>query len=132
MLSYFLSAVKILPPKPTDAELNILQVLWQKGAATVKEVQEKLGAGTGYTTVLKFLQIMTEKGLVHRNESQRAHVYEATLSEDETQQQLVSGLMKRAFGGSTSKLVLQALATKKASASELAEIRRLLEQLGKE
>ncbi len=119
-------------PKPTDAELNILQVLWRTGAATVKQVQEKLGDETGYTTVLKFLQIMTEKGLVRRDESLRAHVYRATLSEDETQQQLVSGLLKRAFGGSTSKLVLQALASKKASSGELAEIRRLIEKLSKE
>ncbi len=119
-------------PKPTDAELGILQVLWKNGAATVKQVQDKLGNDTGYTTVLKFLQIMTEKGLVHRDESQRAHVYRATLSEVETQQQLVSGLLKRAFGGSTSKLVLQALASKKASPGELAEIRRLIEKLSKE
>ncbi len=119
-------------PKPTDAELNILQVLWKSGAATVKQVQENLGEATGYTTVLKFLQIMTEKGLVRRDETLRAHVYRATLSEEETQQQLVSGLLKRAFGGSTSKLVLQALASKKASTRELAEIRRLIEKLSKE
>jgi len=119
-------------PKPTDSELGILQVLWKNGAATVKQVQERLGENTGYTTVLKFLQIMTEKGLVHRDESQKAHIYRATLSEDETQQQLLSGLLKRAFGGSTSKLVLQALASKKASPGELGEIRRLIEQLSKE
>jgi predicted transcriptional regulator len=118
-------------PKPTDAELGILQVLWITGAATVKQVQEKLGDDTGYTTVLKFLQIMTEKGLVRRDESQRAHVYRATLSEDETQRQLVTGLLKRAFGGSTSKLVLQALSSKKASSRELAEIRRLIDTLSK-
>ena len=120
------------PPKPTDSELNILQVLWKTGAATVKQVQQKLGGDTGYTTVLKFLQIMTEKGLVRRDESQRAHVYQATLSEDETQRQLVSGLLKRAFGGSTSRLVLQALASKKTSASDLAEIRRLIDKLSNE
>jgi predicted transcriptional regulator len=123
--------MKIPLPKPTDAELAILQVLWRKRAATVKEVQEEMGNGTGYTTVLKFLQIMTEKGLVRRNESQRAHVYEATSSEDQTQQQLVAGLLKKAFGGSTSKLVMQALASKKASPKELAEIRQLIEQLTK-
>ncbi len=116
-------------PKPTDAELAILQVLWRTGPATVKEVQEKLGEATGYTTVLKFLQIMTEKGLVRRNESQRAHVYETTRTENETQRQLVTGLLKKAFGGSTSKLVMQALASKKASPRELAEIRQLIEQL---
>jgi predicted transcriptional regulator len=120
------------PPKPTDAELNILQVLWKTGAATVKQVQQKLGADTGYTTVLKFLQIMTEKGLVRRDESERAHVYRATLSEDETQRQLVSGLLKRAFGGSTSRLVLQALASRKTSANDLAEIRRLIDKLSRE
>ena len=120
------------PPKPTDAELNILQVLWKTGAATVKQVQQKLGGDTGYTTVLKFLQIMTEKGLVRRDESERAHVYRATLSEDETQRQLVSGLLRRAFGGSTSRLVLQALASKKTSANDLAEIRRLIDKLSRE
>jgi len=120
------------PPKPTDAELNILQVLWKTGAATVKQVQQKLGGDTGYTTVLKFLQIMTEKGLVRRDESERAHVYRATLSEDETQRQLVSGLLKRAFGGSTSRLVLQALASRKTSANDLAEIRRLIDKLSRE
>jgi predicted transcriptional regulator len=119
-------------PKPTDAELGILQVLWRTGAATVREIQDKLGGATGYTTVLKFLQIMTEKGLVRRNESQRAHVYEPTLSEDETQQQLVTGLLKKAFGGSTSKLVMQALASRRASPGELKEIRRLIEQISKE
>ena len=119
-------------PKPTDAELDILQVLWRTGAATVREIHNKLGGASGYTTILKFLQIMTEKGLVQRNESQRAHVYEATLSEDETQQQLVRGLLKRAFGGSTSKLVMQALASRRASPDELTEIRRLIERLSKE
>ncbi len=116
-------------PKPTDAELGILQVLWRSGQATVRQVQAKLGRGTGYTTVLKFLQIMTEKGLVQRDESQRAHVYRAACSEDQTQRQLVAGLLKRAFGGSSSKLVLQALAARKASPSELAEIRGLIEKL---
>jgi predicted transcriptional regulator len=124
--------VSRLPPKPTDAELGILQALWKAGAATVKQVQDKLGGDTGYTTVLKFLQIMTEKGLVRRDEAQRAHIYRATLSEDETQRQLVSGLLKRAFGGSASKLVLQALSSKKTSASDLAEIRRLIDKLSKE
>jgi predicted transcriptional regulator len=119
-------------PRPTDAELDILQVLWRTGAATVREIHNKLGGASGYTTILKFLQIMTEKGLVQRNESQRAHVYEATLSEDETQQQLVRGLLKRAFGGSTSKLVMQALASQRASPDELTEIRRLIERLSKE
>jgi predicted transcriptional regulator len=123
--------MKSLPPKPTDAELMILQVLWRTGPATVKEVQARLPAGTGYTTVLKFLQIMTEKALVGRDESQRAHVYESARSESDTQRQLVAGLLKKAFGGSSSKLVMQALASRKASAAELAEIRRLINQLSR-
>jgi predicted transcriptional regulator len=121
-----------LPPKPTDAELTILQVLWERGPSTVKEVQEILGGQTGYTTVLKFLQIMTEKGLVRRNETQRAHVYEANNSKDATQQQLVKGLLKKAFGGSTSQLVLRALAAKRATPAELREIKKLIEQLTRE
>lgn len=121
-----------LPPKPTDAELAILQALWRGGPSTVKEVQERMEEGTGYTTVLKFLQIMAEKGLVRRNEAQRAHVYEAAVSEADTQDRLVTALLKKAFGGSTSKLVLQALASKKASPDELAEIRRLINKLSKE
>lgn len=124
--------MKKLLPKPTDAELSILQVLWRHGPATVKEVKEKLVSGTGYTTALKFLQIMTEKGLVSRDESQRAHVYQAVLSEADTQQQLVSGLLQKAFGGSASKLVLQALSTRKTSPKELAEIRSLIEKLSKQ
>jgi predicted transcriptional regulator len=123
--------MKKSPPKPTDAELAILQVLWRYGPATVKEVQEKLAAGTGYTTALKFLQIMTEKGLVRRNESERAHVYEATSPESDVQRDLVAELLKKAFGGSPHKLVMQALSSKKASPGELAEIRRLIEKLGK-
>jgi predicted transcriptional regulator len=119
-------------PKPTDSELEILQVLWRLGPSTVKVVQETLGKDTGYTTALKFLQIMTEKGLVRRNESQRAHVYEAACSKDETQQQLVAGLLKRAFAGSTSQLVIQALSTRRATPSELEEIKKLLEQLTRE
>ena len=118
--------------KPTDAELAILQALWRRGPSTVKEVQEEMEEGTGYTTVLKFLQIMAEKGFVRRDESQRAHVYVAAVSEADTQAQLVTTLLKKAFGGSTSKLVLQALSAKKASAAELAEIRRLINQLSKE
>lgn len=119
-------------PKPTDAELAILHILWRKGASTVKEVQEALGRETGYTTALKFLQIMTEKGLVRRNESQRAHVYEAAGSKDETQQQLLTGFLKKTFGGSTSQLVMRALAAKRASPAELEEIRMLVESLARE
>ena len=115
--------------KPTDAELAILHVLWAHGPCTVRQVAEIMGRETGYTTVLKLLQIMTEKGLVKRDETERTHVYQASLTRERTQRQLVSDLLDRAFGGSAKQLVLQALATKKASAKEMAEIRRLLDKL---
>lgn len=118
-------------PRPTDAELDILRVLWDRGASTVRQVHEALGPAreTGYTTILKLMQIMLEKGLVARDESQRSHVYRAKLKEEATQRRLVSDLLARAFGGATDKLVLQALAAKRASLEELAEIRRLLDQM---
>jgi predicted transcriptional regulator len=118
-------------PRPTDAELAILRTLWQRGPSTVRQVLESLNQDreTGYTTVLKLLQIMTEKGLVERDETERTHVYQARLSQEQTQQQLVGDLLDKAFGGSASQLVLQALATKPASADELAQIRRLLDEL---
>lgn len=117
--------------KPTDAELQILRVLWQNGPATVRDVQTTLNTqrDTGYTTVLKLLQIMTEKGLVERDESQRTHVYRASLSRAATQQQLVGDLLDKAFGGSASQLVLQALSSKPASPSEIAQIRQLLDEM---
>lgn len=114
--------------KPTDAELAILRVLWERGPSTVRQITEILGRDTGYTTVLKLLQIMTEKGLVRRDETERTHVYEAAYTEDETQRQLVSDLLDRAFGGSAAKLVLQALAARKATPEELAEIRKLIDK----
>ena len=120
------------PPRPTDAELGILTVLWERGASTVREVHEVLNQsapGTGYTTVLKLMQIMTEKGLVVRDESQRAHVYSARATQQKTQRQLVTDLLDRAFGGSPTRLAMQALSTKKASAEELAELRKLLDTL---
>jgi predicted transcriptional regulator len=113
--------------KPTDAELAILRVLWARGPSTVRQVTDALGKDTGYTTTLKLLQIMTEKRLVVRDESARTHVYAPACSEAETQRQLVSDLVERAFGGSAAKLVLQALASKKASREELAEIRKLID-----
>ena len=118
-------------PRPTDAELAILRVLWEQGPSTVREVHEVLNSHrpSTYTTTLKLLQIMTEKKLVRRDESQRSHVYEARLTEEQTQRQLVGDLLDRAFGGSARKLVMQALSTKRASRKELAEIRRLLDQL---
>ena len=112
--------------KPTDAELAILRVLWDRGASTVRQVAETMDRAVGYTTVLKLLQIMTEKGLVVRDESARTHVYDAAYSEDQTQRQLVNDLVERAFDGSAAKLVLQALASKKATPEELDEIRKLL------
>ena len=116
-------------PRPTDAELAILRVLWQRGPSTVRQVHDTLlrERPTAYTTALKLLQIMTEKGLVRRDESDRTHIYHARLSEEQTQRQLVRDLLDRAFGGSASKLVMQALAARRASAEELGEIRRLIE-----
>src|SRR3954471_18996862 len=113
--------------RPTDAELAILRVLWNRGPSTVREVVEAMRHQGAYTTVLKTLQIMTEKGLVRRNEAERTHVYEAALSERSTQRQLVTDLMQRVFEGSAAKLVLQALRAGKTSPEELAEIRRLLD-----
>jgi predicted transcriptional regulator len=121
-------------PRPTDAELAILRVLWQEGPSTVRRVRDVLERHqpTGYTTVLKLFQIMMAKGLVVRDESERTHVYRASRSEAQTQRQLINDLLHRAFGGSASKLVMQALATKKASANELAAIRTLIENLERE
>src|SRR5215470_12889215 len=118
------------PLRPTDAELEILRVLWQRGPSTVREVQETLNESkaTGYTTVLKLLQIMTEKGLVRRNETQRAHVYEARYAQETTQRQMVGDLLDKLFDGSATNLVMQALATKKTSAEELSQIRQILDE----
>jgi predicted transcriptional regulator len=114
--------------RPTNAELAILRVLWAQGPSTVRQVAETMGRDTGYTTVLKLLQIMTEKGLVRRDESARTHVYEAAFSQDQTERQLVADLLNRVFDGSAAKLVLQALASTKTSPEELAEIRRLIDK----
>lgn len=118
-------------PRPTDAELEILKVLWRRGPSTVREVFETLGENkvTGYTTVLKTMQIMAEKGLVVRDESERAHRYEPAAPEDETQRRLVGDLLRKAFDGSAKKLVMQALSTERATAGELDEIRSLLDEL---
>jgi predicted transcriptional regulator len=112
--------------KPTDAELGILRVLWSRGPSTVRQVAEVLGREAGYTTVLKLLQIMTEKRLVVRDEAERTHIYEAAFTQDQTQRQLVTDLLDRVFDGSAAQLVLQALATNKTSPEELDEIRKLL------
>lgn len=118
------------PPRPTAAELEILRVIWSLGPSTVREVFEQLNQTKpmGYTTVLKLMQIMADKGLVGRNEDQRAHVYEAACRQEDTQRQLVGDLVERAFGGSATQLVMQALAAKRATPEELAEIRRILDE----
>lgn len=118
-------------PRPTDAELAILNVLWERGPSTVRDVHEALSSvqATGYTTVLKLLQIMTEKGLVVRDETQRAHIYEARHSEQKTQRQLLADLVDRAFGGSPAKLVMQALSGRKATAEEMSALRELLDRM---
>ncbi len=120
-------------PRPTEAELELLRVMWERGPSTVREIHDSLSDSkdTGYTTTLKILQKMTDKGLVHRDESERSHVYSAAIPAEKTQRQLVRDLLQRAFGGSPAKLVLQALSEKRATADELAEIRRLLDQLQK-
>ena len=119
-------------PRPTDAELSILRVLWESGPSTVRHVHEVLSRErpVAYTTALKLMQIMTDKGLVSRDERDRSHVYHAKLTEEQTQRQLVRDLLDRAFGGSAAKLVMQALAARRSSAEELTEIRRLIDNGG--
>jgi predicted transcriptional regulator len=116
-------------PRPTDAELAILRILWERGPSTVRQVHDVLERErpSAYTTALKLLQIMTEKGLVERDERDRTHIYRARLTQEQTQRQLVRDLADRAFGGSATKLVLQALASRHASAEELREIRQILD-----
>ena len=119
-------------PRPTNAELHILRVLWARGPSTVRDihaaVQESRDDKVGYTTVLKLLQIMTEKGLTTRDERARTHVYAAAVSEATTQHDLVSDLVSRAFGGSKLALVLKALSTTRATPAELALIQKLLDE----
>ena len=119
------------PLRPTDAELAILRVLWDRGEATVREVHGILNEkkAQGYTTVLKFLQIMTEKGLVVRKEGAPGHVYEPAAPAQKTKKQLVGDLLNRLFDGSVRELVVQALGSKKVTPAELREIRKLLDQL---
>ncbi len=114
--------------KPTEAELAILRVLWTRGPSTVREVAEAMGREGAYTTVLKLMQIMTDKRLVTRDDASRTHVYEAAFTEDHTQRQIVADLLHRVFDGSPAKLVMQALSSGKATPAELAEIRKLLDQ----
>jgi predicted transcriptional regulator len=117
-------------PRPTDAELEILRVLWERGPSTVRQVHEALAGTreTGYTTTLKLMQIMAEKGLVTRDESSRTHVYAARASQEHTQRQLLNHLVDRAFGGSAAELVLRALSARKTSDDELREIRKLIDE----
>jgi BlaI family transcriptional regulator, penicillinase repressor len=120
-------------PRPTDAELEILTVLWSRGPTTVREVHETIAARrpAQYTTILKLMQIMAEKGLVRRDEKQRAHIYEASRPREWTQRQLAGDLLQRAFAGSAHSLMLGALSARKASKEELAELRKLLEEYEK-
>jgi len=115
-------------PIPTDAELALLRVLWSEGPSTVREVHDHVD-DSGYTTILKQLQIMRDKGLVTRDESSRAHVYTAAVQQDETERKLVDDLLDRAFGGSAKRLVAQALAGEEVSCDELNAIRDLLDNL---
>src|SRR5580698_4968926 len=119
------------PPRPTEAELTILRVLWQHGSLSVREINRVLNETkvTGYTTALKMLQIMTEKGLVERDESVRPQIYRPRFSQEHTQKQLLRDLLHRAFGGSVRTLVMQALATGKSSAEELDAIEKLLDRV---
>src|ERR1700722_14694130 len=117
-------------PKPTEGELELLRVLWTKGSATVREVHDEIAQQRplGYTTVLKLLQIMTEKGLVQRTESSKAHLYRATVSQEETQSQMLLDLSDRLYSGSAAQLAMHALSMEPANAEELEEIRKLLDR----
>lgn len=116
------------PPRPTAAELEILRVLWDLGPSTVRDVHTNLERHReiGYTTVLKLMQIMAAKGLVERDETARAHVYQARVAQEQTQRQLVGHLIDRAFGGSAAKLMMQALSGRKSSTEEIAQMRQML------
>jgi predicted transcriptional regulator len=116
-------------PKPTEGELAILQVLWSKGPSTVRQVHESLESArpTGYTTTLKLMQIMAEKGLVARDQTNRTHTYAAKLPQAQTQRQFVTDIIAKVFGGSSAQLVMHALNSHTASKEELAEIRQLIE-----
>jgi len=118
-----------LQPRPADAELAILRVLWERGPSTVRQVHEAMAdtRDTGYTTTLKLMQIMADKGLVTRNETSRTHVYAASAAKAQTQQQLVKDLVDRAFGGSAAALVLRALSADDATDAELKEIHKLID-----
>jgi predicted transcriptional regulator len=116
---------------PTAAEVDILAVLWRLGPATVREVHEALGKDSGYTTTLKQMQLMMEKGLLVRSERFRSHVYESGIPKDQMQQRIAGDLLRRVFEGSAKELVMGALGAQPASAGELAEIRRMIDEFGK-
>ena len=118
-------------PLPTDAELDILAALWQLGPSTVREVHEHLGKDSGYTTTLKQMQIMTEKGLLIRSERFRSHVYEAGVPKEQTQRQIAADLLQRAFAGSAASLLMGALQAQSTTREELDEIRRMLDEFEK-
>jgi BlaI family transcriptional regulator, penicillinase repressor len=118
-------------PLPTDAELDILAALWRLKLATVREVHDELAKGRGYTTTMKQMQVMTEKGLLIRSERFGSHVYETALPREQTQKQIAGDLLKRAFEGSARNLVLGALSAKAASAEELCDIQRMIETFQK-
>ncbi|HXR95565.1 MAG TPA: BlaI/MecI/CopY family transcriptional regulator [Rhizomicrobium sp.] len=121
--------MKRLPPKPTASELEILHILWNRGPSTVREVLEPLSEkkNLGYTGVLKLLQIMTSKGFVRRDETNRAHIYEARRPADQTKRQIASDVLQRVFEGSASQLMMHALAGHRASPAEIEELRRILD-----
>jgi BlaI family transcriptional regulator, penicillinase repressor len=119
-------------PLPTGAEIDILAVLWRLGPATVREVHEELAKDSGYTTTLKQMQLMTEKGLLIRSERFRSHVYESGVPKEQTQKQIAADLLKRAFDGSAACLMMGALSAQPASTAELADIRKMLETFAKE
>lgn len=118
-----------MKPTPSGAELQILQVLWKRAPLTVREVYEALGSTGGYTTVLKTMQIMAEKGLVTRDETNRSHLYRPAIHAGPTEKRLITELVERAFDGSAAKLAMRALSTGRPSREELAEVRALLERL---
>lgn len=116
--------------KPTEGEMEILQVLWQKGNATVREVHEALNKkDSGYTTTLKLMQILHEKGMVERDTNQKTHIYKALVSQDKTEKQLVNKMIDNVFNGSAARLVMQALGNHTASADEIDEIKKYLDSL---
>ena len=120
-----------MPPLPTDAELEILAALWRRGPSTVREVHQEMGKQSAYTTTLKQMQVMTQKGLLQRSERFGSHVYKASDTQEETQQQIAGDVLKRAFGGSARSLLLGALKAQPASDAELADIRKLLSDFEK-